>query len=150
MQSSASTVDQYLAELPAERKEIISRIRDVVNQHLPDGYRESMSYGMISWEIPLERYPTTYNKRPLGYVALASQKRYCALYLPVGVYGDREDEFRARWNPPSGKKLDMGKSCVRFTRLEDLDLDLIGETIAATPVDEYIAQYEASRSAGAR
>jgi hypothetical protein len=146
VQSSANNVDQYLAGLSPERQEIISRVRDVVNTHLLDGYQETMSYGMISWEVPLERYPTTYNKRPLSYVALASQKRYCSLYL-LGVYGDREDEFRARWNPPSGKKLDMGKSCVRFTRLEDLDLDLVGETIAATPVDDFIARYEASRAA---
>jgi Domain of unknown function (DU1801) len=144
VQSSASTVEEYLAGLPPQRQDIISRVRDVVNTHLPDGYRETMSYGMINWEVPLERYPNTYNKQPLGYVALASQKRYCSLYL-LGVYGDGEDRFRARWNPPSRKKLDMGKSCVRFTRLEDLDLNLVGETIAATPVDDFIARYEASR-----
>jgi hypothetical protein len=81
VQSRVSTVEEYLAGLPPQRQDIISRVRDVVNTHLPDGYRETMSYGMINWEVPLERYPNTYNKQPLGYVALASQKRYCSLYI---------------------------------------------------------------------
>lgn len=145
MQSSATTVEEYLSALPAERRDLISRVRDVVNDHLPDGYREAISYGMISWHIPLERHPQTYNKQPLQYVGLASQKNYCSLYL-MGVYADREENFRARWRPPSGKRLDMGKSCVRFTRLEDLDLNLIAETVAATPVSDYIASYESNRA----
>jgi Domain of unknown function (DU1801) len=146
MQSSARTVEDYLSTLPVERQKLISRVRDVVNDNLPDGYQESMSFGMISWHIPLARYGNTYNKQPLQYVALASQKNYCSLYL-MGVYADREENFRARWHPPSGKKLNMGKSCVRFSRLEDLDLDLIADTIAATSVDDYIANYEAIRAA---
>src|SRR5215207_2062115 len=111
MQSSARTVADYLSALPAERQELISRVRDVVNDNLPDGYQESMSYGMISWHIPLERYRETYNKQPLQYAALAAQKIYCSLYL-MGVYADREATFRARWHAPSGKKLNMGKSCI--------------------------------------
>ncbi len=104
-----------------------------------------MTWGMPSYEIPLSRYPTTYNKKPLAYAALAAQKNYFSLYL-MGVYaGSGEetslrDEFEA-----AGKKLDMGKSCIRFTKLDDLPLHVIGKAIAATPVDDYIGRYEAAR-----
>ena len=145
MQSDARTVEDYIAELPPERQEIVETVRDVINDKLPDGYEESMSSGMIGWQVPLARYPDTYNKQPLAYVCLASQKNYVSLYL-MTVYSDKEADFRERWSPPSGKRLDMGKSCVRFTKLEDIDLELIGETIGATPVDEYIARYEGSRT----
>jgi uncharacterized protein YdhG (YjbR/CyaY superfamily) len=142
--SSAATVEEYLQELPPERREVVSAVRDVVLRNLPEGYRESMSFGMIGWGIPLERYPDTYNKQPLGYAALAAQKNYYALYL--GIYQDpqQEADFREAF-AKAGKKLDMGKSCVRFRRLDDLPLDVIGRTIAGTPPEELIRQYEASR-----
>lgn len=104
-----------------------------------------MQYGMIGYYVPLERYPVTYNGRPLSLAGLASQKRHLALYL-MGVYG-REDEaawFRERWSA-TGKKLDMGKSCVRFRTLEDVPLDVVGEATAKTSVDDFIAVYERSR-----
>ncbi len=143
--SSAATVEEYLGELPSERREVVSAVRDVVLRNLPEGYRESMGFGMIGWGIPLERYPDTYNKQPLGYAALAAQKNHYALYLSC-VYQDPQAEaaFRQAF-AEAGKKLDMGKSCVRFRRLEDLPLDVIGRTIAATPPEELIRQYEASR-----
>lgn len=108
----------------------MAAVRDLVNANLPDGYEEGLQYGMIGWYVPLERFPDTYNGRPLGLVGLASQKRYMSLYLN-SVYGDRPTEawFRDRW-AATGKRLDMGKSCVRFKRIEDLALDVIGETIA--------------------
>ncbi|HEX8274316.1 MAG TPA: DUF1801 domain-containing protein [Longimicrobiaceae bacterium] len=143
--SSAATAEEYLAELPPERREVVSAVRDLVLRNLPEGYRESMGFGMICWGIPLERYPVTYNKQPLGYAALAAQKNYFALYLNC-VYQDSEQEaaFREEF-ARAGKKLDMGKSCVRFRKLDDLPLDVIGRTIASTPPEELIRRYEESR-----
>src|SRR3712207_2603796 len=121
--SKAATVDAYLAELPPERRAVVSAVRDVVRKHLPKGYTETMNWGMISYELPLDRYPSTYNGKPLSYAALAAQKSYFALYLPV-VYQDPEQESRLREEfKKAGKKLDMGKSCLRFERVEDLPLD---------------------------
>ena len=137
--SNAATVDEYLAEQPEDRREAIATVRRFILDHLPEGYVEGMSWGMIAYEVPLERYPDTYNNQPLGLVALASQKNYMSLYL----LGD--DEFRRRWKE-TGKKLDMGKSCIRFRRVDDLALDVIGDTLSATPVDRLIAIYEAARS----
>ena len=144
-QSKARTVEEYLAELPPDRREAIAAVREVIQDHLPEGYEETMQYGMISYVIPLAKYPVTYNKQPLGLASLASQKSYMSLYL-MNVYGDKDTEqwFVERYRA-SGKKLDMGKSCVRFKRLEDLPLDLIGEAIARTPPSEFIERYEASR-----
>lgn len=145
MQSGASTVEEYLAELAPDRREIVAAVRDIVNSHLPEGYVEGMGWGMITWSVPLERYPNTYNGQPLGYLALASQKRHLALYL-MGVYSDPEAEqkLRQRWTA-TGRTLSMGKSCLRFQRLADLDLDIIAELVAATPVDDFLARYEAAR-----
>jgi Domain of unknown function (DU1801) len=143
--SKAATVDDYLAELPPERRSVVASVRDLVRRNLPEGYRESMSWGMISYEIPLERYPNTYNKQPLSYAALAAQKNFYTLYL-TGVYQDAE---RRKWLErefkKAGKKLDMGKSCLHFKRLEDLPLDVIAQAIGGTPPEKLIEQYEASR-----
>lgn len=143
--STAKTVDDYLAELPPERAAVIATMRDLVNAHMPPGYQETMAFGMIGWGIPLSRYPITYNKQPLAYVALAAQKNAYSLYL-MGVYADREQE-RALHEAAAaeGKKLDKGKSCLRFKRPEDLPLQAIGKLIASVSVDDYIALYEASR-----
>jgi uncharacterized protein YdhG (YjbR/CyaY superfamily) len=143
--SSAATVEEYLRELPPERREVVSAVREVVLRNLPEGYRESMGFGMIGYGIPLERYPDTYNRQPLAYAGLAAQKNHYSLYL-MCVYGDAQSEaaFREAF-AAAGKKLDMGKSCVRFRRLEDLPLDVVGRTIASTPPEELIRRYEASR-----
>ena len=143
--SDAATVDEYLAELPPERRVVISAVRDLILKNLPQGYVERMTHGMISYDIPLARYPTTYNGQPLNYLALAAQKRHYALYL-MGVYGqpDHERALRDAFER-EGKKLDMGKSCVRFSTLEDLALQGIAQAIASTTPDEHIAAYEASR-----
>lgn len=144
MKSNADTVDQYLAELPEDRREALEEVRQVILDNLPDGYEEGMSYGMIGYYVPLETYPDTYNGQPLGYAALASQKHHMAVYL-TSIYGDAsiEEEFRRDWLA-TGKKLDMGKSCVRFKRLEDLPLEVIGRAIASLPVDEFVAMTEAA------
>ena len=146
VRSSAATVKEYLDELAPDRREQVKAMRNVVLENLPDGYAEAMNCGMISWEIPLERYPKTYNKQPLMYAALASQKNYISLYLMcVYTHSGAQTEFERRFKE-SGKKLNMGKSCVRFKKVDDLPLDLIAETIASTSVDEYIRSYETARS----
>jgi hypothetical protein len=143
--SEARTPDEYLAALPPDRRQAINAVRDVILRNLPAGYEEGIEFGMISYHVPLERFADTYNGHPLGLAALASQKRYMALYLN-NVYGDRDTEawFRERY-AASGKRLDMGKSCVRFRKVEDLPLDVIGETIARTDLDRYLAHYRAAR-----
>ena len=144
--SRASTPDDYLAELPPERAALISRVRDLVNAHLPEGYVERMSWGMIGWEVPLERYPDTYNGQPLVYAALAAQKNYNALYLNCVYASAERTEALKRAFAAAGKKLDMGKSCIRFKSAADLAEQVLAEAIASTPVDAFIAQYEASRA----
>lgn len=143
--SAAKTVDAYLKSLPEDRREAISTVRDVVRRQLPKGYVEQMDYGMICYCVPLDRYPQTYNDHPLCYAGLAAQKNYNAIYL-MGVYGDgaNAEKFKAAFEK-AGKKLDMGKSCVRFKSVDDLELKAIGDTIASMPVDDYIAMYEKSR-----
>ena len=112
--SEATTVEEYLDELTDDRRATVEAVRDVVRANLPDGYEETVQFGMISYVVPLERYPKTYNRQALQYAALASQKNYVSLYL-MNVYGNQETE---RWfldsYKASGKRLDMGKSCVRF------------------------------------
>lgn len=146
MQSKAITADEYLAELQPERCQAIAAVRKVILDNLPEGYEEIMDFGMIAYVIPLSRYAKTYNGHPLGLAALASQKNYMSVYL-MNVYGDKVaekwfiEEYKA-----SGKKLDMGKSCIRFKRLGDLPLDLIGKAVGRTSVDRYIAYYEAAKA----
>jgi hypothetical protein len=141
-----ASVDDYLASLPPERKEALAAVRKVILANLPKGYEEGIQFGMIGYCIPLSRYPETYNGQALGIAALASQKGYMSLYL-MCVYGDPsikqwfEDAYRA-----TGKRLDMGKSCIRFKRLEDLPLDVVAQAIARVGVDQYIAHYEKMRS----
>ena len=143
--SSAATVDEYLEELPPDRRAVVSEVRTMIRRHLPEGYAETMSFGMIGYGIPLERYPNTYNRQPLSYVALAAQKHGYSLYL-MGAY-QGEDEARVREAfAKAGKKLDMGKSCIRFKKLDDLPLDALGEIIASTPPEAFIARYEAARA----
>ena len=146
MRSNAATVEQYLSELPDDRLEAIEAVRDVILENLPDGFEEVMNWGMITYQVPLSRYPDTYNKKPLMMAALASQKNHMAVYL-TGVYADQESRTRfLTAYQASGKRLDMGQSCVRFRKLDDLPLDLIGGAIAEYSVDEFIALNERARS----
>ncbi len=147
MKSAATTVEQYLDELPEERRRAVSEVRAVILANLPEGYEEIMDFGMIAYVVPLSICPNTYNDHPLMYAALASEKSYISVHL-MNIYADPEaqrwfvDSYRA-----TGKRLDAGKSCVRFRKLEDLPLQLIGDAVARTPVDEWVRVYEASRSA---
>ncbi|MBB4634988.1 DUF1801 domain-containing protein [Longimicrobium terrae] len=150
MQSTAETVEEYLASLPEERRAVVSAVRDEIVRNLPDGYQETMAWGMISYEVPLSRFSPTYNGRPLGYAALAAQKNAYSLYL-LGVYGDAAQEAVLRDGfSAAGKKLDMGKSCVRFKKLDDLPMETIGRLIASTPPERTIELHEAAHGARKR
>ncbi|MBA3453220.1 MAG: DUF1801 domain-containing protein [Deltaproteobacteria bacterium] len=148
--SAHTTIDQYLAALPPDRRAEIARVRSVVNAKLPRGYEEGMLYGMIGWYIPLASYSDTYNGQPLCLAGLAAQKQHLALYM-MTVYGDPkvEQKFKAGFKA-AGKKLDMGKSCVRFKTADALALDVIGETISQVTPASYIAAYEKARGARAK
>jgi uncharacterized protein YdhG (YjbR/CyaY superfamily) len=146
MKSAAASVARYLADLPPDRRAAAAKVRDVILRNLPKGYEESVAYGMITYALPLDRYPDTYNGQPLCYAGLASQKNHLSVYL-MGAYADPvveksiQEGFRQ-----AGKKLDMGKSCIRFRAAEDLPLDVIGQAIAAIPPEAFIAQYEKARA----
>ena len=146
MQSDAATVKEYLDSLPDDRRYAIAAVRKVIRANLPKGYEEAMNWGMIAYQVPLETYPDTYNGQPLMYAALASQKNHMAVYL-TGIYMSEEtrSEFESKYRA-TGKRLDVGKSCVRFKKLDDLPLDLIGECIAAEEVDSFVARYERTAS----
>lgn len=138
MQSSATSVQEYIESLPEDRKEAISNVREIILKNLPEGIEETMNWGMISYEVPLEVYPDTYNKKPLMYAALASQKNHMAVYLS-GIYCDEalRKKFEKDYHA-SGKKMDMGKSCVRFRKLKNLPLDVIGWAIGATDLEAFV------------
>ncbi len=145
MPSKAATVAQYLAELPADRREAIAAVRRVILDNLDDGFEEGMSYGMIGYYVPHRLYPAGYHcnpKQPLPFASLASQKNHMSLYL-MAIYFEGESWFREQW-AKTGKKLDMGKSCVRFKKLDDVALDVIGAAIARFSVRRYIELYEAT------
>ena len=150
MQSDAKTPEEYLSELEPARREAISAVRNVILDNLPDGYEEVMQYGMLSYVVPLSVFPDTYNGQPIMYIALASQKQYMSLYLTT-VYADPSlsDWFKQRYLA-TGKKLNMGKSCVRFRKLEDLPLDLVAEVTALTPLAQFVEETVPHRSDRAR
>jgi hypothetical protein len=140
--SSAKTVAEYLAELPAERRKVIAAVRKAIRANLPKGYAERMNWGMIAYEVPLKRFADTYNGQPLLYLALAAQKNNYALYS-MCVYGSPvllkwlKEEFKK-----AGRRLDMGKSCIRFKDLDGMPLEVVGRLAAQVPVDRYIEYYE--------
>lgn len=141
--SAASTVAQYLAELPAEQRHVVSQLRTLIHKHLPKGYEEAMNWGMITYQVPLSRFADTYNGKPLAYAAIAAQKRHFSLYLMCAyANSDRDRRIRAAYEA-AGIKLDMGKSCIRFQSMDELLTDVIGEVIASVPVDGFIAEHQA-------
>ncbi len=145
VRSAASTVDAYLRSLPEDRRAVVSAVRDVVVRYLPKGYREAMNWGMISYEIPLERYPQTYNGQPLMYASLAAQKNHFSLYLMCAYQDSKQERVLRDGFKRAGKTLDMGKSCVRFRKVEDLPLDVVGTIVGSTSPDQFIALYEEVR-----
>ncbi len=142
---SITTVSQYLSSLPPERREVVAAVRKVLRSRISKGFQETINWGMICYEIPLEKYPDTYNRQPLMFAALAAQKNHYGLYLMCVYPGGQELEALQRAFARAGRKLDMGKSCVRFKRLEDIPLDDIGEIVGSLSPGQFIARYEAIR-----
>ncbi len=145
MQSQATTVEQYLAELPEDRRAAIAAVRKVILKNLDKNFEEGMQYGMIGYFVPHRVFPAGYHcdpKQPLCYAGLASQKNYLSLYL-MCVYGSESHKkwFQTEW-AKTGKKLDMGKSCIRFRKLDDLPLKVIGDAIRRVSVKKYVEKYE--------
>lgn len=145
MSSDALTVDNYLKGLPEDRRAMVDTIRSAVLRGLPDGFEETIQYGMISYVVPLGRYPVTYNKQPLAIISIGNQKNYVSLYL-MSHYGDPaaeawlKDAFQE-----AGKRLDMGKSCLRFRKPTDIPADVIAQAAGRLSVEQFIAMYESSR-----
>jgi hypothetical protein len=143
--ASSAEVATFIAALPAERRADVERVRSTIRRHLPEGYEEVVSKNMLVYQVPLARYSDTYNGHPLWYAALASEKSYLSLHL-MPVYGDKalaqrlEDGFRA-----AGKRLNMGKACIRFANADDLALDVVGQIVEAIPVDRWVEIARAAR-----
>ena len=156
MKSTATTVEEYLDELPKDRREAIEAVREIILKNLPKGYQEVLQYGMLGYVVPLSAFPAGHLNRknePVPYVCLSSQKNYMSIYLTTvgapwiarGMSGDAEGEFRKQYKA-TGKKLDMGKSCIRFKKLDDLALDVIGQAVAKWPMKKFIAFCETAWS----
>ena len=147
MKSTATSVEEYLEQLPKDRRTALQAVREVILKNLPKGYEETVRYGMLGYVVPLSVFPSGYLNRktePVPYVCLGSQKNYMSIYL-MSVYGDAEGEFRKQYTA-TGKKLDMGKSCVRFKKVDDLALDVIGQAVAKWPMKKFIAICETAWS----
>ena len=153
MQSAAPTPADYLAALPPDRRELVSAIRDTINANLPEGYQEGMQYGMIGWSVPHARFPDGYHcdpRQPVPFVSLANQKGAVSIYLFCVYLGaDLTEDFVAAWKA-TGKRLDMGKSCVRVKKLADVPLEVIGQTIRKLPLADFLARYQAQIPAASR
>lgn len=147
MQSNSKTVSAYLAELPPERRAALVAVQAVIRANLDSDYEEGMQYGMIGYYVPHRVFPPGYHcdpKAPLPFAGLASQKNYMSLYL-MATYGDEGEQqwLRAAW-AQAGKKLDMGKSCIRFKKLDELALEVVGEAIRRVPAKAFIERYQAT------
>ena len=146
MQSKATTPEQYLSQLPEDRKEAMLRLRNAIKQNLPQGFEEVISYGMLGYVVPHSIYPSGYHcdpKLPLPFINLASQKNFIALYH-MGIYANKnlESWFVSEYPKHVKTKLDIGKSCIRFKKMDDIPFDFIGELVAKLSVEDWISNYE--------
>ena len=146
MQSKATTPEQYLSELPEDRKEAMLKLRNAIKENLPQGFEEVLSYGMLGYVVPHSIYPSGYHcdpKLPLPFINLASQKNFIALYH-MGIYANKnlESWFVSEYPKHVKTKLDMGKSCIRFKKMDDIPFDFIGELAAKLSVEDWISIYE--------
>lgn len=146
MHIDAASPDDYVAGLPEDRRADVEAVLAAVRDNIRPGFSETMAFGMVGWVVPLQTYPDTYNGSPLSYCGLAMQKRHNALYL-MCLYADPEVEadFRRRWEA-GGRRLDMGRSCLRYRRAADLDMDLVAEAVARFDADEFLGVYERARA----
>lgn len=145
MQSKAKTVKQYLDSLPPDRQEVMKKLRNLIVKNLPKGFEEVMQYGMIGYVVPHKLFPKGYHtnpKEPLPFICLASQKNYIALYHMMVYQGPLHDWFVTEWKKVSDKKLDMGKSCIRFKNPNDIPFDLIGKLVSKVKPGQWIEAYE--------
>ena len=146
MQSKATTPEQYLSELPEDRKEVMLKLRNAIKENLPQGFEEVISYGMLGYVVPHSIYPSGYHcdpKLPLPFINLASQKNFIALYH-MGIYANKNLQtwFVSEYPKHVKTKLDMGKSCIRFKKMDDIPFDFIGELAAKVSVEDWISNYE--------
>lgn len=146
MQIFVDTIEEYIAQIPEERREGFRKLLEIVDSNLPMGFQQTMQYGMVTWCVPLETYPAGYHcakNTPLPFLSVASQKNFVAFYN-MGIYAEPEilDWFVEEFPKHSKKKLDMGKSCIRFKKIEDITYDLLGELCQKITVNEWIAIYE--------
>ncbi|WP_300690948.1 DUF1801 domain-containing protein [Chryseobacterium sp.] len=146
MQIQAVSIEDYISKIPEERQDAFKKLFDTIHSNLPDGFEENLSYGMLGWAVPLKTYPEGYHCTPgtaLPFINLASQKNFIALYH-MGLYSRPEilNWFVEEYPKHSRKKLDMGKSCVRFKKVEDIPFELIGELSRKMTVEDWIAIYE--------
>ncbi|MBT8267845.1 MAG: DUF1801 domain-containing protein [Bacteroidia bacterium] len=148
MQYKATTPEEYVAQIPEERKGPIEKLRQVINKNLPKGYEETISYGMIGWVVPHSIYPGGYHcdpKLPLPFMSIASQKNFIAVYH-MGIYASKDlmDWFTSEYPKHCSRKLDLGKSCIRLKKIEEIPYDLIGELSSKISVDKWIDIYESN------
>ncbi len=148
MRSEAPTSAEYIASLPEDRKAAMSKLRNVINKNLPKGFEETMGYGMIGWVVPFKTYPAGYHcdpKMPLPFISLASQKNYIALYH-MGLYSNKKllEWFTSEWKKREPKKLDMGKSCIRFKKVDEIPFELIGKLATKMTPKQWIETYEST------
>lgn len=152
MQSKAQSVDAYMSELPEERKAPMQRLREVFKANLPKGFTEQMSYGMLGYVVPHSIYPKGYHcspELPLPFVNIASQKNFIAVYH-MGIYSDEKllNWFVEEFPKHSKAKLDMGKSCIRFKKMDQIPYDLIGELLTKMTVNQWIERYDSILAKG--
>jgi uncharacterized protein YdhG (YjbR/CyaY superfamily) len=145
VKSKAATVEEYLQALPEERRMVVAAVRKIILKNLPKGFQEGMSCGMPTYEVPLKECPDTYNGLPLCYAAVGAQKNHYAIYLMCTYMNPKIQKLLQDGFKKAGKKLDMGKACIRFRKLDDIPLDLIGQVIASVSKKKWIEIYEASR-----
>lgn len=148
MRSDAATTAEYLASLPEDRKAAMTKLYKTIKKTLPKGFKEAMGYGMMGWVVPYTMYPAGYHcdpKQPLPFMGLASQKNYIALYH-MGLYSDKKlvAWFQAEWKKATPRKLDMGKSCIRFKKVDDIPYDLIGKLASKMTPKQWIDTYESA------
>ncbi len=148
MQISSTSIEDYVSKLPEERQEVFKKLFDTINNNLPEGFEENISYGMIGWGVPLEKYPAGYHctpGSPLPFISVASQKNFIAVYH-MGMYAKPEllNWFTEEFPKHSKRKLDMGKSCIRFKKMDEIPFELIAELSKKMTVDEWISLYEAN------
>jgi uncharacterized protein YdhG (YjbR/CyaY superfamily) len=146
MQIFVKTIEEYISQIPEERREAFRKLLETVDRNLPEGFQQTMQYRMVTWVVPMKTYPAGYHcakDTPLPFISVASQKNFVAFYH-MGIYSDQTllDWFVSEFPKYSQKKLDMGKSCIRFKKMEDIPFELMGELCAKISVNEWIASYE--------